>query len=288
MSLMCRYETENSFFVEFFIKENEVREMRGKVKKGIVLALACLMVFVLTACESGEHINLTQEESDAIAQYSAYLIMKYDTRKTHKEKLLDEKQLKKAYEERAAEEAEKNPVKKDPTPVPTEAPEKVTPTAEVTPEITEPAEVTPTAEPAKPAFESLSECYDNKFEVLFSKSIVGESYKGDNEYLSVYAPDGQKLVVTEFIIRNGSSQDLNFKTSDFKVEYKLISDKKTYKPKMSLITNDLLLLEKKLTPGESTSGILVYFIDNDEIPKSVVVTNTDLSPDKIYEITINN
>ena len=270
MSLMCRYETENSFFVEFFIKENEVREMRGKVKKGIVLALACLMVFVLTACESGEHINLTQEESDA------------------KEKLLDEKQLKKAYEERAAEEAEKNPVKKDPTPVPTEAPEKVTPTAEVTPEITEPAEVTPTAEPAKPAFESLSECYDNKFEVLFSKSIVGESYKGDNEYLSVYAPDGQKLVVTEFIIRNGSSQDLNFKTSDFKVEYKLISDKKTYKPKMSLITNDLLLLEKKLTPGESTSGILVYFIDNDEIPKSVVVTNTDLSPDKIYEITINN
>ena len=89
------------------------------MKKGLVLILAGVLVFLLTACESGEHIKLTQEESDAIAQYSAYLLMKYDTRKTHKEKLLDQKELKQAYADMAAEEAEKNPAKPTPSATPT-------------------------------------------------------------------------------------------------------------------------------------------------------------------------
>ncbi|MCR5432753.1 MAG: DUF4352 domain-containing protein [Lachnospiraceae bacterium] len=254
------------------------------MKKGFVLILAGFMVFLLTACDSGEHIKLTQEESDAIAQYSAYLIMKYDNNKSHKEKLLDEKQLKEAYEERAAEEEENNPVKEDPTPTPSPVP-----TETVNPEQTAPETAEPTATPEpKPVFESISECYNNKFEVLFVESTSGKSYKGDDEYLSVYAPDGQKMVVAKFSIRNDSSQDQVFATKNFNTSYKLISDKNTYKPKMSLITNDLLLLEKKLAPGESTSGILVYFIDEEDTPMSIIVTNTDISPDKIYEITINH
>ncbi len=254
------------------------------MKKGLVLILAGFMVFLLSACESGEHINLTREESDAIAQYSAYLIMKYDTRKTHKEKLLDDKQLKQAYEERAAEEAEKNP-----TPIPTPTPEPTSreKNTEVDEGRTLPA--SPTEAPqTKPSFETLDECFDNKFKVLYKKSTIGESYKGDNEYLSIQAPDGQKMIVVEFEITNGSSKEQTFNTKDFNVSYKLVSDKSSYKPKLSLITNDLLLLEKKLAPSESTSGILVFFFGNSETPKSVIVSNPDISPDKIYEITINN
>ncbi len=245
------------------------------------------MVLFLTACDSAEHIKLTQDESDAIAQYSAYLIMKYDTRKTHKEKLLDQKQLKEAYEERAAAEEEANPVKKDPTPTPTPLPEMSQPVTEITPDVEEPVETVVKTE-SKPAFDSLSECYDNKFEVLYLKSYIGDSYMGDNEYSPVVAHDGQLLVVTEFSIRNSSSKDLEFKTSDFKTTYKLNGALKSYKPKISLISNDLLLLEKKLASGESTSGILVFVIDANDTPKSVTVTNTDISPDKIYEITLKN
>ena len=258
------------------------------MKKGIVLILACFMMLVLGGCDSGEHIPLTPEESDAIAQYSAYLIMKYDTRKTHKEKLLDEKQLKDAYKEIAAEEAEENgTLSVTPTPSPTPVPERDLKTPEV-----DPPEVTP-AEPIeipdeKSGFESLGECFENKFKVSFVKSTIGESYRSELEYFSLNAPEGQKLLVTEFSILNESSKELTFATKDYNVAYKLISDKKTYKPKMSLIANDLLLLEKKLAPGESTSGILVFFIDKDDTPKSVVVTNTDISSDKSFVITLNN
>ncbi|MCR5829760.1 MAG: DUF4352 domain-containing protein [Lachnospiraceae bacterium] len=257
------------------------------MKRVFVLLLACFMVLMLCGCDSSEHIKLTQDESDAIAQYSAYLIMKYDTRKTHTEKLLDEKQLKEVYEERAKEEQENN---------------KVTPTQEPTPTLlSEPAhdvdnktgqeEVTPsvtvTPEPV-PVFETLSECYDNKFKVAFSKYTIGDSFRSDLEYFSLNAPEGQKLVVTEYMITNDSSKDMVYSAADYDVSYILKSDKNTYKPRMSLIANDLLLLEKKLAPGESTSGVLVFFIDEDDTPKSVVVSNPDISPDKIYEITINN
>jgi len=252
------------------------------------------MVLLLSGCDSSEHIKLTQEESDAIAQYSAYLIMKYDTHKTHKEKLLDEKQLKEVYEERAKEEQEKNLLSPTVSPTPTLIPEPTEAASETdkdSPDITPEVSVTPTAEVTPepiPVFESLSECFDNKFEVAFSKCYVGDSFRSDLEYFSLSAPKGQTLVVTEFIITNDSSKDMTYTPNDFDVSFKLVSDKNTYKPKMSLIKNDLLLLEKKLAPGESTSGILVFFVEEDDTPKSVVVTNPDISPDKIYEITINN
>ena len=140
----------------------------------------------------------------------------------------------------------------------------------------------------KPAFESLGECFNNDFKVSYIKSIVGDSYRSELEYFSVNAPEGQKIRVTEFNIINDSSKDFTFATNNYNVAYKLISDRKTYRPKLSLIANDLLLLEKKLAPGESTSGILVFFIDMDETPKTLIVTNPDISPDKTFEITINN
>ena len=258
------------------------------MKKGLVLFLACFMILVLSACESGEHIPLTPEESDAIAQYSAYLIMKHDARKTHKEKLLDEKQLQEEYEERAAAEAEENPKKEDTTtPEPTKAvaPEKtdkVDPVSEVvTPE--------PTATPVpKPEFGSLSECYDNKFEVLFSKCIIGESYVNDSEVFNLTAHEGKKFVVLEFTINNNSSQKMTFDSTKFNVSYKLISEKRTNKPKTTLVANEISLFKKDFEPKESTSGVLIFEIDKDDTPKTVVVTNPDISPDKTYEITINN
>ena len=255
------------------------------MKKGLVLLLACMMVLLLSACESGEHISLTEDESNAIAQYSAYLIMKYDARKTHKEKLLDEKELKQAYADRAAEEEKNNPT---PTPSATPVPEVKRPDTDVkVPDTEQPAEPTPTPEP-KPTFDSLSECFDNKFKVSYLKTTIGTSYQSDYEFFSVNAPEGQKLVVTEFSISNDSSQDQTFALKNFAVSFKLVSDRKSYNPKLSLIANDLLLLEKKLTPNENTNGVLLFFIDDGEKAEKLVVTNPDISLDKNFEITINN
>ncbi len=259
------------------------------MKKGLVLILAGVLVFLLTACESGEHIKLTQEESDAIAQYSAYLLMKYDTRKTHKEKLLDQKELKQTYADMAAEEAEKNPAKPTPSATPTpeiEKPDK-TDTTVTKPEVTPEADPTPTPEP-KPKFDSLSECFDNSFEVLFTKSFVGGSYLSDLEALDVTAREGKKFVVLEFLITNDSSQKVVFDSGKFKVKYRLKTDNKSYDPITTLIANEITLFKKELAPNESTSGVLLFEIDKNDTPNTVVVSNIDISPDKIYEITINN
>ena len=73
------------------------------MKKTIRLLLILLSsVFLLAGCASAEYIALTDEESDAIAQYCAYLMLKYDKNEVEKRKLLEVKELQDIYKEEKA------------------------------------------------------------------------------------------------------------------------------------------------------------------------------------------
>ena len=169
------------------------------IGKKSVIALILLIAVLVCGCSSAPEYNITDDESDAIAQYCAYLLLKYDKNKNAERKLLDKKELEDIYnagkEENVTEAVTPTPPITDPgtpTPTPTEAPE-VTDTPTPTPEITE--------EP-KNLVSGLTELYGKTdFTVEYGYYKLSEKYV-ENEY-SVITPkqDGEKVLALYFLIK---------------------------------------------------------------------------------------
>lgn len=273
------------------------------MKRISVLILILAMTAALVGCDES-HIALTQEESDAIAQYSAYLMLKYDQNKTFSRKLLDYDDYTELVSELSDEgqadipvpASEATPVAAEvtPTPEPTDVPQQsdVTPvitdtvTPEVTPEAT-PAQELPTPVP-EDVYDTIGECYDNKLEVQFIQSNMCDSYRSDLEYFSITPPEGQKLLVVDFKLINTSSTDITFKSSDYNTVYRLyLGDKRYKEPRLTLIANDLMLLNTTIKSGESTNAVLIYFVEDTDSNMTLKVSNDDISTEKSFCITIN-
>jgi len=116
--------------------------------------------------------------------------------------------------------------------------------------------------------------------------MIVDKYKGENEMLSIVAPEGQKILVAYFTIANLSSQELKFISSEYNTTYILKTETDTLKPKLTLLDNDLMMLNKSIAPGKDTSGILIFFFRDSSQELSIEVSNRDVSPDKIYNIKI--
>lgn len=284
------------------------------MKRISIVLLILVVSFALVGCDEN-HITLTQSESDAIAQYSAYLMLKYDQNKTLKNKLLDYSDYDDLVASREAEEIPEPTSEPLPTPVPTAVPTAVptdvpqqdgriapepteVPAGETdgsdvtvpagTDEITPEPTVAPTTEPAPvERFNSIGECYNNKLEIQFVKGTVCDSYRSELEYFSINPPKGQKLLVVDFKLVNTSSTNLSFKSSDYNTVYRLYTDGKSYKePRLTLIANDLCLLNTNIEAGQSMDAVLIYFIEDEASPMTIKVSNKDISEDKTYDIII--
>ena len=69
---------------------NNVENIRRLIlKKVSFLFLLIFLSVILTAC-SNEYISITEDESNAIAQYCSYLLLKYDKNHRDEIRLLDE------------------------------------------------------------------------------------------------------------------------------------------------------------------------------------------------------
>ena len=232
-----------------------------------------LTVF-LTACSGNDNISITQEESDAIAQYCAHLLIKYDKNHRDSIRLLDLKDLEKEIKEREKAAAENNP---SPTPVPTEAP---TPTggpdappadgeATPTPDTAEPV---PTEVP-EPECTSIAEAGGIEgFTVDYVKHGLADSYTNAGEFYSFSAPKDQKLCVIEFAIRNTSGSDAVFDAAPYKLSYKLITeDGRSHGSEISLFADDIQFYNSTVKAGESAHATLIFYVTPDEVPQYLEV-----------------
>ncbi|MCR5768767.1 MAG: hypothetical protein K6G45_09795 [Lachnospiraceae bacterium] len=232
--------------------------------------LIILFVFsaVLTGCSLGEPtIKLTEDESNAIAQYCAHLIMKYGAKGYYNQKLLDEKDYDDALEER---EAELNP---SPTPTP-----KVTPTPEPGPDITQAPDggeggdngneptnsgQEPTQDPSTKVADA-SDLFDPS---VFEVSLVGyeftKNYKNELEYFTLSAPEGKLVAAFTLEVKNITSQNKVFDYNNYSAQFQLVVDSKSsVGPEISLLSNDFRFTRSEIKPGESFKGVVVFFIDN--------------------------
>ena len=250
--------------------------------------LAVLMILVMSVsvsgCAMGPYQELTEEQSNAIAQYSAYLLLKYDRNKKAERKLLDIKEIEDYYEELNGDAT--------PTPVPTKTEEDpaVTgtdpePTREATPAPT--AVVTPTAEPVNDkTVSSLDELYDDpSFGISYGGYDLTKVYE-ENAYSSFSAKDGEKILVAKFKIQNKTSSKLNVSLIESNVEYYLYCENgDIYSPSISFLQNDMVTLDTEIASGSAYDAVMIFCIKEESKP--AVLKAIESESGNIYEMAMN-
>ncbi|MCR5324591.1 MAG: DUF4352 domain-containing protein [Lachnospiraceae bacterium] len=232
------------------------------MKKLKLLLLAFVLALTVGGCSLGEpEIKLTEEESDAIAQYCAHLIMKYGAKDLYQEKLLDKNDYKDAVKERQAE--------LNPSPTPTTAPEpsqeaqtdKDTDTDKGN-EQQDDQKPEPVVIPAASAGNASSLFDPSIFEVSVSNKVFTKNYKSDLEFFTLSAPAGKFVAAFSIDVKNISSQKKVFDYNNYNVQFQLVIDgKKSISPEISLLSNDFRFTRSEIASNGVFSGVIVFFVD---------------------------
>lgn len=262
-------------------------------------SIALILIMLLSAGCSSVNIPLTEQESDAIAQYSAYLLLKYDNNKNSTEKLLDLDDLNDLKEEKLAAEATPTPTV---TPTPTPTPE---PTVEPEPTAADkgeddasvdisPTSAVPGSDTTDPIpdkkddvkyAESVSELFGKDFEVSYKSFVLSDEYV-ENDYFTVNAPDNKKILSVNFEIKNSSSSEKLFESKNRNLVYTLYTDDRSYiAPEISMLGNDIQFLNDKIKGNSSFNAVLLFYVNENRKSFKLRITNTDSG--KVFDIKIN-
>ncbi len=225
------------------------------VKRRIMLLLClCFGMCVFTGCAGS--VDLTEEQEDVIAEYSAGILMQYDAK------------------------YDKKLVMPEGTPMPQ-------PTA--TPETVE--EPTPTPEADESAGSSVPAEETEKLEEVSLKDlyrVMGmqvsyDSYKICKEYpkkssaVQITADEGKSLLVLKFKVKNTTSRTLKIDLIDRQIEYPIDLDGTIYDPTIAAQKNGgMNYLKTNLKPHSTETALLIYNIpDTAKNPESAVLTVKD-------------
>lgn len=269
-----------------------------------------MMVSFATGCSSGSRIVLTDSEEAAIAQYSAYLVLKYDRRHNMQDRLLSAKE----YKVMTAPEVVKEEPKPLPTatPKPTRTPKKSTPTP--TPKPTAEPTVKPTAvpRPTEPPVKqddtpyeqgdiyvgiingnrasSIADCFGTEsLDMSYISYVQAKTYRSTSQYFAISAPEGKELLIVRIAITNLTSRDLRFRSDDYPVRYQLImTGHKAVEPRLSLFTNDIQLMDETIGAGHTQEAVLLFYIDSDATQATLRILGdySDGTAGKAYDISL--
>ncbi|MBP5159298.1 MAG: hypothetical protein ILP10_03260 [Lachnospiraceae bacterium] len=236
------------------------------MKRKYLILSVVLCVLLTTAGCSLSKITLTEKESDAIAEYAAHLLLKYD--RNYKPRLMYREDYEAEVERRAEEERAKE------EPEVTEAPEPtVTPEPEPT-EGTDPS-VTPEPEPEpepEPQYE-LGDMFPIKnVKISYEGYETLDEYVTGTEYFPLTAPEGGKILLLKFALANGASKEKKLDTGKLHLTYMLeLEDGERLEAKTSLLENDIQFINTKVAPETVYDAGLVFFIDAEDVDTHMIL-----------------
>lgn len=212
------------------------------MKKRFTFALFLFSLTSLFGCTNV--IKLTDEENRAIAEYSADLLLKYAS--GYDSKYFDgEKEM----EEITAEDSTE-PVAQatdEPAPASTEQDTEAT------------TEQTVNYETDIAGLLGLQD-----ISILYNNYQIVDKYPsmdGSGEYIYMDAPEGMKLILVEFDMKNLTANPVDVNLLSMDVDYLiLMNETKTAKPILTILMNDLSTYEAALAPDASEKAVLVFQI----------------------------
>lgn len=212
-------------------------------KKNIAAAMVVMLTFVMAGCGENEIPEMTKEEIQAVGEYAAITLMKYDASKRSRLVNLPE-------------------TAKPETDVPK------TPVSEQKPSGMGPVDDTPVVDVPQNGEEDSDDLNEalglaQGINVIYRGETVCSKYPTDEEVgFGVSASKGKKLLVLNFLMANdtGEEQAINLKAR--KITIRMTVNKEFSKWVLpAVLPNDLLTLDETIPAGGSVEAVLLVEID---------------------------
>lgn len=247
------------------------------MKKILVVCSIVILSFFTVGCS--KVIELTEDESQIIAEYAAELLLKYDRN-------IDLKYY-----------DDTEPIVTTTEAVTEEVLDSEEPTEDTTEEITEEDTEEVTTEVATE--EDIEDVYDNvtpaasfdvaefvglsDMNIYYSHYMLVDSYPSydqDGVYIEIEAPVGYKLLVLKFDVENAIDEPQYIDLYSMDISYNIIiNDQKTAKQMLTILLDDLYTYQKNIEPSMYEEAVVIFQL-SDSIAESI----TDLK----LKITYND
>lgn len=223
-------------------------------KKAIFLLCLLFSVCMLAGCV--EKKDLSEEQQDVIAEYSAGILLQHYNK--YNRRLVKEEKPESADTQLTAPTA-------TPTPEPDQAGQSVQGNAE--------------ADQQENVNEvSLDELYNIEgLKVDYDSFVIGKSYPKKSSMFQLTAKKGENLLVVRFRLKNTKSKPLKVNLIKRKIDYVMNMDGTEYKPTIVIQENGgMNYLKTNLKPGASETAILLFEIpEASQNPESLTLTVRD-------------
>lgn len=234
------------------------------MKKRILLVGLSMMLCMLAGCLEATPLN--DAEMDAVAEYAASLLLKYDKHYSTPLYYAEEREV------RLTPTPTPTPKAKNPTATPTPVAENNHQSGSGSQEVAS-ATATPVPTPTPVPLYSQAETTNQLTELLAVESIT-VSCDGcelmesvvSNDYFSLQAKEGRQYAVVYFTLTNNSNSDIVFDASGKGLEYSIdVNTKDKSRVSLSLLENDLQYMEIPVPASGTAPAMLVFEIADTEI-----------------------
>ncbi|MBE5941416.1 MAG: hypothetical protein E7264_02620 [Lachnospiraceae bacterium] len=231
------------------------------IRKSIILVMISFCILGLTGCT--KVIDLTDEETQLIAEYAAELLLKYDINYVDK---IEEGQKK---EDELL--SEMMQTTQETTQMPTEEVEEST---DVSEEKEEPASEQETTQSDviddKPAVQVETDIAKvlgmDDVTITFRDYAIVDKYPATDEqgeFIYLEASQGYQLLVLHFDVKNTTSDIVNLSLIDKEIDYRIVcNDTKAAKPMLTILMNDLGTYEMNVEPDIQEEAVLIFQVSD--------------------------
>lgn len=230
------------------------------------LFLAGMMALGLTACGENRIPEMSDTDFEAVGEYAAVTLMKYDA--GHRSRLVDLSLIKDDTEE-IKDNTEQEPSGMEPV--------------DDTPVINKETESSGNTVAAPEEVLELPETISLVYE---GQEVCGKYPDTDEKGYFFVVPDtGKKLLVLKFNLQNTSDQDVAADILGIRCKYKMTVNGSGYQTLMTMLDNDLSTFSEQIPAGESREVVLLAQIE-ESMEEPVASELTLKSESKTYTISL--
>lgn len=213
--------------------------------KRLILSLFLILLMTLTGCV--QKLETTQAQSDALAEYMAGLLLKYDAK--YDKKLIPQ-MVEDNEDSRTDSQTDdldnKDNSNKNNTDVPNTS-----------------GSTDDKANEEKQAYSLAELAGRNDYDISYLDYLLTDIYPENynKAYFFVEADEGKQLLVIKFNIKNKTKDKINIDLGEAEIKYQLeIAGNKIDKPWFTVLENDLQYIDITLEAEAATDAVLIYQI----------------------------
>lgn len=209
-------------------------------KKAIAMALAAVLCTGLTACGENAIPEMTEDQLQAVGEYAAVTLMKYDA--NHRSRLVDLSLLE----------------EEEPEPAVSAAPEQTQEQGGMKPTDDTPVENRAEAQNSY-SMEEVMGLADGVTVTFAGQEFCDKyPYEGENTYFAVTPSEGRKLLVLKFVLQNAGGQDADVDMLASGCVFRItVNGDYTRRALTTMLLNDMSTYVGTIGAGESREAVLV-------------------------------